>query len=137
MVTWRAICIIRHQPTQRPDLGGKEVRRDQPVEMRTDKLLPRGGRLALWSWCHPIALEDVTHGLVTDGEPMVGQGADDPVVALGAILLCQTNDQRLQLLVDPRTPWGLALWRPVKLLGHALTVPAENRVRLDEGGHFR
>jgi hypothetical protein len=35
--------------------------------------------------------------------PEVGQGADDPVVAPGAILLCHTDDQRLQLLVDPKS----------------------------------
>ena len=33
-------------------------------------------------------------------------------------------------------PRRLALLRAVKLLGHEFAVPAENRVGLDDGGHF-
>ena len=39
--------VIRHEPTQRPDLGGEEVGRDEDVEMRVDKLLSCRGGLSL------------------------------------------------------------------------------------------
>jgi hypothetical protein len=34
--------VVRHQPTQCPDLGGEEVGGDQHVQMRADELLPCG-----------------------------------------------------------------------------------------------
>ena len=83
-----------------------------------------------------MALQDVAHGLVTDGVAQVGQGADDPIIAPGAILLRHAHHQRLQLLVDRGTARGLALLGAVKLLRHEFAVPAENRVGLDDRGHF-
>jgi hypothetical protein len=41
--------VMRHEPTQRPDLSGEEVCRDHRIQMRADTLLPCGGRLTLWS----------------------------------------------------------------------------------------
>jgi hypothetical protein len=69
--------------------------------------------------------------------PRLAQGADDPVVAPGAIFLCHAYHQRLQLLVDRGAPWGRALLGTVTLLGHERAVPAENRIGLDDLGHFR
>ena len=69
--------VIRHQPTQRPDLSREEVGGDQYIQMRPNKFLPRGGRLALWRRRDTMALEDVTHRLVTDCQAEVSQGADD------------------------------------------------------------
>src|SRR5438445_2046096 len=104
--------------------------------MRADELLPCRGRLALWRRWEAMALEDVAHGLVTDRVPEVGEGADDPVVAPGAILLRHADDQRLQLLVNGGSPWALPVCGAIKLLGHELTVPAKNRVGLDDLGHL-
>src|SRR3989442_15988950 len=104
--------------------------------MRADELLPCRGRLALWRRWEAMALEDVAHGLVTDRVPEVGQGAHDPVVAPGAILLRHADDQRLQLLVNRGTPRGLALLGTVTFLRHELTVPSENGVGLDDLGDF-
>ena len=61
--------IIRHKPTQRPDLSGEEVGGDQYIHMRTNKLLPRGGRLAFWRRRNTMALEDIAHRLITDRTP--------------------------------------------------------------------
>ena len=94
------------------------------------------GGLALWRWRDTMALEDVAHRLVTDRQAEVGQGADDPVIAPGAIFLRHTHDQGLQLRVDHGAAWGLTLRGAVKLLGHKRTVPAKNRAGLDDGGHF-
>ncbi len=83
---------VCHEPTQGPDLGGEEVGRDQHVHVRADTRLPRGRRLALWSRGDAMALQDVADGLVADSIPKIGQGADDPVVAPGAIFLRHTDD---------------------------------------------
>src|SRR5947208_16317073 len=100
--------------------------------MRADKLRPGGRGLTLWSWGEAMPLQNVAHGLGTDRVPEVGQGAHDPVVAPGAILPRHAHHQRLQFLVNRGTPWGLALLGAVKLLGHELTVPAKNRIGLDD-----
>src|SRR6266700_214278 len=105
--------------------------------MRADEFFPRRRLLALRSWSNAMALEDVPHGLDTDGVSVVGQGADDPVVAPGAIFLCHAYHQRLQLLVDRGAPWGRAPLGTVTLRGHERAVQAENRIGLDDLGHFR
>ncbi len=79
--------------------------------------------------------QDIAHGLVTERVPEIGQGADNTIIAPGTILLRHAHHQRLQLRVDRGAPRRLALLRAVTLLGHELTVPAENRVRLDDRGH--
>src|SRR5205807_626531 len=91
------------------------------IHMRPNKLLPRGGRLALWRRRDTMALEDVTHRLVTDRQAEVSQGADDPVIAPRAILLGHADYQSLQLGVDHGATRSLTLRRAVKLLGHELT----------------
>jgi hypothetical protein len=78
-----------------------------------------------------MALEHVAHRLVAHGGPEIGQGADDPVVTPGAILLRHAHHQRLQLLVNRGSPWGLPLPRTVELLRHECAMPAENRVVYD------
>src|SRR5437660_264162 len=107
--------VVCHEPTQCPDLSGEKVGRDQHVQMCTDKLLPRGGRLALWGWHETMALEDIAHGLITDRVPEIGQGTHDPVIAPRTILVRHAYHQRLQLLVDLRSTQRLALLRAIKL----------------------
>src|SRR5205085_79832 len=87
--------VVRDQACRCPDLSGEEVRGDQHLHMRADKLLPCGRRLALGSRCDAMALEDVAYCLVTDREAQVGEGSNDPVIAPGAILFGHTHDQGL------------------------------------------
>ena len=56
-----------------------------------------------------MPLEDVAHGLVTDGVAQVGEGPNDPVIAPGAILPGHAGNQRFELLVDFGTAWRLLL----------------------------
>src|SRR5207249_10813472 len=90
---WMEEDVIGHEPAQRPDLGREKVGRDQHVQMRPDKLLPRGGRLALWRRWDTVALENVAHGLVTDRIAQVGQCPHDAIVAPRAIFLRQAHHQ--------------------------------------------
>jgi hypothetical protein len=129
--------VIRYQPPQRPDLGGEEIGGDEHLQVRADELLPGGGGLALWRWRDAMALEDVGHRLGTDRQAEVGQGSDNPVIAPRTIVLGHADNQGLQLWVDLRSPWSLALGEAVELLGHQFAVPAENGLGLDDGGHFR
>src|SRR5215831_15758087 len=63
-----------------------------------------------------MALEDVAHRLVADRQAQVGQRADNPVIAPGAILLGYTHDQGLQLWINPGASRRLTLRRAVKFL---------------------
>src|SRR5262249_32578779 len=101
--------VIRHQSAQRPHLGSEEIGRHEDVHVRTDELFPRRGGLTLWSWRNAMAFEDIAYRLRTDGQAQVGQGADDSIIAPGAILLGDADNQRFQLLVDFRTAWRLPL----------------------------
>ena len=51
--------VIRHEPTQGPDLSREEVGCYKDVYVRTDKLFPRGGLLPLWGWGKAMAFPDV------------------------------------------------------------------------------
>src|SRR5437867_3763399 len=105
--------------------------------MRADELLPRCRGLTLRSRWETMPLQDVAHGLVTDAIPKVGQSPHDTVIAPRAILLGHPHNQGLQLLVDLRPPQSLAWRGAVKLLGDTPAVPCQDRVRLDDRGHFR
>src|SRR5713101_8617306 len=129
--------VVCYQATQRPHLGREEVRRDQEIEVRTDKLLPRRGHLAFWRRWDTVTLEDVPHRLVADRIAQVGEGAHDAVVAPGAILPCYADNQRFELLVDFGTAWRLALLRAVKLLSDQFAVPGEDGGGFDNGGDLR
>jgi hypothetical protein len=84
-----------------------------------------------------MTLEDIAHGLVTYSVSQVGQSANDPVVASGAMLPRHAHHQGLDLLVDRGAARCLALLGAVTFLGHQRAVPAEDRVRFDDLGHFR
>src|SRR6266481_5873867 len=87
--------VIGHQPTPSPDLGRKKVRGDQYVHVHTNKLLPRGRRLALWGGGEAMPLEDVPHGLVAEGVAQVGKGSHTAIVAPGGnvskVALCLSD----------------------------------------------
>jgi hypothetical protein len=83
-----------------------------------------------------MPLEDVAHGLVTDGVAQVGEGPNDPVIAPGAIRLGHTDHQVLDLLVNTRTAYGLKDLRGVNRLVSTLTVPGEDGFRLGNGGNL-
>src|SRR2546429_9852002 len=83
-----------------------------------------------------MPLEDVAHGLVTDGVAEVGEGHDDPVIAPGAILLGHTDHQVLNLLINTRTAYGFQGLRGVNQLVSTLTVPGEDGFRLGNGSNL-
>ena len=83
-----------------------------------------------------MALQNVTHRLVTDGQAQVSQGSDNTVVAPGAIFSRHAHHQSLQFLADRGAPWGRALLGAIKLLRHEFAVPGENGVGCDDVGHF-
>ena len=83
-----------------------------------------------------MALEAVAHGLVTHRVSQVGQGANNAIIALGAIRLRHAPHKGLQFLVDRGAARSLALLGSIKLLRHEFAVPAKNRVGLDNRGDF-
>jgi hypothetical protein len=59
-------------PTPAPHLTGEEVRRQQDIEVETDKCVPRGGRLPLWRWWNAMLLEDIPSALVAERVSQIG-----------------------------------------------------------------
>ena len=80
--------------------------------------------------------EDAAHRLITDRVPQMLQGTGNPVISPGAILLRQTDDQGLQLLVDAGTSWRFPLLGAVKLLCNQLPVPGQNGVGCNDRCHL-
>jgi hypothetical protein len=105
--------------------------------MRADKLLPGGGLLAPWCGKNAVALQDIAHGLVTNGVPQMVQGTRDAVVAPGAILLREAHDQGFPLLTYWRSARDFSLLRFVKLLCDEFPMPDEDRLGLDDRDDFR
>src|SRR5262245_7431703 len=105
--------------------------------MRADELFPRGGGLPFWRGWDTMPLQNVAHRLRTDRQAQVGQGADDPVIAPGAILPGYPDNQRFQLRVNVGTAWRLTLGGAVKLLCNQSAVPGEDGVGFDDCRHFR
>lgn len=104
--------------------------------MRAYKLLPRGRLLALGSGRHAMTFEDVAYRLVADRVPKLLQGSDEAIVAPRAVLSRHLHHQLCQLRVDPRPSKELAVLGAVKPPGHQLAVPSQDRVWLDDAGHF-
>jgi hypothetical protein len=128
--------IVGHQSTPRPDLGGEKVGGHQHVHVRADKFLPRSRLLARWRWWDAMPLENVPHGLVADGIPKMGQGADDTVIAPRAVLLGHAYHEGLQLLVNLRAAWSLALLGAIEFLSDELAVPGKNGLGCNDRRHL-
>src|SRR4029453_9389074 len=102
--------------------------------MRPNERVPRRGLPPLGSSRDPMPPEDVPDRLVTEGVPQIGQGAGNPVISPGAILLGQPYDERLPSRGRPRPSGIPPVPGPVTLLGDELAVPGEDRLRPDDGG---
>jgi hypothetical protein len=77
-----------------------------------------------------------SYGLITERVPQIPQGADDPIIPPGPILLGQAYDQGLQLPVDLRVAWSLVLLGAVEFLGDEPAVPGKNRFGFDDRRHL-
>ena len=82
-------------------------------------------------------LENIAHGLVTDRRAQMLQGTDNPVIPPGTILLRHADHEVLQILVNLRAPWSLALLGSIKFLRHHFPVPRQHGVGCDNCGDFR
>src|SRR5215510_16450916 len=98
--------VIGHQAAQCPDLRSEEVGRHQHLHVRADELLPRRGFFSLRRWGNAVALQDVADGLITDRQAQVGQRADNPIVAPGAVFLGHADHQGLELWANFWATWG-------------------------------
>jgi hypothetical protein len=111
--------VICPHTTQRPDLGSEEVgctSTSMCVRINSFQVvvvLRSGAGVILWRLG---MLPPVWSLIVYPRLPGCQRSGRSPRRAILLCLLCHTDDQRLQLLVDPGAPWGLALLRTVKLL---------------------
>jgi hypothetical protein len=128
--------VVSHQATRHPHLGREAIGRYQHIHMGANKLLPRGGLLALRGWRDTVAFEDVPDGLGTDGMPEMFQRPSNTVIAPAPVLSGYPHHQGFQCPVGLRAAWCVLLLRPVNLLGDELAMPGENGVGLDNRGNF-
>ena len=119
-----------HEPKPTPQLTGEAVRRQQDIEVETDELVPRGGRLPLWGWWNAMLLEDIPYALVAERVSQIGQGSHDAVIAPGAVLAGHPHHQVFDLFSDARTANGLGELNTITLLNRACAVPSQNSVGL-------
>src|SRR5262245_56267826 len=119
---------VGDQSTLRPHLRREEVRRDQHLQVRADKLPPRRRFLAGWGWGNSVPFQEVPNRLSTDRVAQIGQSTGNTVIAPTAILLGEAYDQGFQRLVDWGTPQWLTIERTIELLGNELAMPSQNRV---------
>ena len=71
-----------------------------------------------------MALQNVTHRLVTDGQAQVSQGSDNTVVAPGAIFSRHAHHQSLQFLADRGRPGAVRCWEPSNFFATSLRCQA-------------
>ena len=123
-------------PKPAPHLTGEEVRCQQDIEVETDELVPRGGRLPLWRWGNAMLLENIPYALVTERVSQIGQGSHDAVIAPGAVLAGHPYHQVFDLFSDARTANGLGELDTITLLGRACAVPSQDSVGLSHRRHL-
>jgi hypothetical protein len=121
-----------HQRTLRPHGTGEKVRSHQQGHVDMDEFSPGHALLTCWGGRQTMALENIAHRLVTDRQAQVGEGADDPVIAPGAILAGQPHYERLELLVNAGTSNRLTWLYVTTLLRGKLAVPGQDGVGLDK-----
>src|SRR5499426_1293253 len=70
----------------------------------------------------------ISHRLVGNLKPQIGQRPHNPVIAPGAVLLGHANNQFLNCLVDPGSAWASML-RAIELARDEPSVPSQNGIR--------
>ena len=73
--------LKRHQSAQGEHLDAEEVGSGEHRQVRADEGCPGRSTVALWSWRHTVAPQNVANRLIRDIVAEVGQGADDSIIA--------------------------------------------------------
>ncbi len=129
--------VLGHQPTRRPNLGGKEICRDQEVPVGAKTLAPRRRLFSLRCRGEVMPLQDSADRLVAHRIPHILQSPDNAVISPGAILLSELDDQLLYGWIDSWPSWIPPVRGPVKLSREELPVPSQEQLRFDHRHHFR
>src|SRR5499427_4526251 len=88
----------------------------------------------MWSCaCAPVpaayvASQNISHRLVGNLKPQIGQRPHNPVIAPGAVLLGHANNQFLNCPLDPGSTWASML-RAIELARDEPSVPSQNGIR--------
>jgi hypothetical protein len=127
--------VVCDQAESRPDFGGKEVGSEQAIRMGLNEVGPTDGVLPSWRGVDAVFLQNVLDGLMADILAERPQRARDTEIAPRWIFLGEPDDMLDESRIHGRPADGfwLPLIRGVKLSGHELAVPAENRIDLLRG----
>jgi hypothetical protein len=124
--------VIRHQPADRPHLGGEEIRGGDRAPVGGQKRTPR--HRSLRHWTDPVRAEAVRDRRPRDPMSEVLQGALDSTVAPGGILPRHPDGQLTDLTEHAGASHSPSLSGP--LPRDELPMPAQERVRRDQRRHL-
>ena len=81
--------------------------------MRRDKILPRGGLASLRRRSDAVAAQDVSHRLIGQGVPQIGDRPDDTVVSPVRVFPCHSHHQGLYLRSNSGAAGILPVFGPI------------------------
>ena len=85
--------IIRHQAPPLQNFHRKEVRSGQHAPVCPEKISPRHGAAAFRGRSNAMTTKNVTHRLIRNRVPQVGQGTHDAVVAPARVFPGHPDDE--------------------------------------------
>src|SRR5262245_8729292 len=115
--------VVGRQPAQRQHLRREKVGPRQQRQVGPNEGLPCGRALALRCRRQSVTSQNISHRLIGNLIPEIGQGADNPVIAPGAVLLGHANNQFLNCPLDPGSAWASML-RAIELARDEPSVPS-------------
>src|SRR5262249_41499552 len=120
--------VVGHQPAQRQHFRREKVGPRQQRQVGPNEGRPCGRALALRRRRHSVAVQNISHRLLGNLKPQIGQRPHYPVIPLGAVLLGHANNQFLNCPLDPGSAWA-SMVRAIKLARDEPSVPSQNGIR--------
>src|SRR5215471_17545428 len=101
--------VVGRRPAQRQHFRREKVGPRQQRQVGPNEGRPCGRALALRRRRHTVASQNISHRLVGNLKPQIGQRPHNPVIAPGAVLLGHANNQFLNCPLDPGSAWASML----------------------------
>ncbi len=129
--------VVGGEPTPSQNFDGEEVGSRKHSHVCGDEVFPGRGLAAFGRGWDAVALQHVSDSLVRHVVAEISEGASQPIVPPGAVLLGHADDERLDLRADSRPSWIRAMLRSIELASDETPTPGENRFGFRDTGHLR
>ena len=127
--------MVAHQPPERPNLHGEEVRCGEMLPVCVEERAPAPMTAPLGCGFHAMRLEDAADCRIADMMAVISLCALDAVVAPILVLGRHANNHCPNLFHDPGTTRP-SVHAAVVLAGNQLAMPAQQRIRRHQGVHL-